>query len=134
MRIDYLTLFPEMFTYLDTSILKRAQAAGVFSYGVHDMRDQATNKHRTVDDTPAGGGAGMVLRADILGKAIDSLADDNRPRLLMSPRGKLVREKIHSAFGFRFIAVDDYRTAIQFESIIKSGRLAAGRPRLNPSR
>ncbi|MFN3429281.1 MAG: tRNA (guanosine(37)-N1)-methyltransferase TrmD, partial [Candidatus Sericytochromatia bacterium] len=71
MHIDFLTLFPEMFGYLDMSILKRAQAAGVVSFGVHDMRDQATNRHRTVDDRPFGGGVGMVLKPDIVKKALD---------------------------------------------------------------
>jgi tRNA (guanine37-N1)-methyltransferase len=85
-----LTLFPEMFPGpLGFSLAGRALADGVWSLDVHDIRRAATDRHRSVDDTPAGGGAGMVMRADVLAAAIDaaSPADDPRPRLLMSPRG-----------------------------------------------
>jgi tRNA (guanine37-N1)-methyltransferase len=90
MHIDFLTLFPEMFGYLDMSILKRAQAAGVVSFGVHDMRDQATNRHRTVDDRPFGGGVGMVLKPDIVKKALDELALPPNARVLVTtPQGRV---------------------------------------------
>jgi tRNA (guanine37-N1)-methyltransferase len=62
-------------------------AAGAWSLDVVDIRAFATDKHRTVDDTPAGGGPGMVIKADVLGRAIDATAKDERPRLLLSPRG-----------------------------------------------
>ncbi|HEY9722321.1 MAG TPA: tRNA (guanosine(37)-N1)-methyltransferase TrmD [Oscillatoriaceae cyanobacterium] len=89
LHIDYLTLFPEMFGYLDTSILKRAQKAGVFTYGVHDMRDQATNRHRTVDDRPFGGGVGMVLKPDIVHKALEVLELPEGARILLTtPQGR----------------------------------------------
>lgn len=89
MHIDYLTLFPEMFGYLDTSILKRAQSAGVFTYGLHDMRDQATNRHRTVDDRPFGGGVGMVLKPDIVYKAMQALDLPEKARILVTtPQGR----------------------------------------------
>lgn len=84
-----LTLYPEMFPgYLGESLSGKALTRGDWSLETIQIRDFATDKHRSVDDTPAGGGAGMVLRADILAKAIDSVAADNRPRLLMSPRGR----------------------------------------------
>jgi len=90
MHIDFLTLFPEMFGYLDMSILKRAQAAGVVSFGVHDMRDQATNRHRTVDDRPFGGGVGMVLKPDIVKKALDELTLPPNARVLVTtPQGRV---------------------------------------------
>ena len=90
MHIDFLTLFPEMFGYLDMSILKRAQAAGVVSFGVHDMRDQATNRHRTVDDRPFGGGVGMVLKPDIVKKALDELTMPPNARVLVTtPQGRV---------------------------------------------
>ena len=89
LHIDFLTLFPEMFGYLDSSILKRAQAAGVVSYGVHDMREQATNKYRTVDDRPFGGGVGMVLKPDIVHKALAALALPEGARVLVTtPQGR----------------------------------------------
>ena len=82
-----LTLYPDMFPGpLGQSIAGRALAEGKWSLNAVNIRDFATDKHRTVDDTPAGGGAGMVLRADVLANAIDSVADD-RPILAMTPRG-----------------------------------------------
>jgi len=83
-----LTLYPEMFPGpLGISLAGRALAEGTWSLDAVNIRDFAIDKHRTVDDTPAGGGAGMVLRADVLAAAIDSVADD-RPVLAMTPRGK----------------------------------------------
>lgn len=95
-----LTLYPEMFPGpLGVSLAGKALANGLWSLDVRNIRDSATDRHRSVDDTPAGGGPGMVLRADVLGRAIDAASppDDARPRLLMSPRGRpltqaLVRE------------------------------------------
>jgi tRNA (guanine37-N1)-methyltransferase len=90
-RATVLTLFPEMFPGpLGISLAGRALADGVWSLETRDIRASATDRHRSVDDTPAGGGPGMVLRADVLAAAIDaaSPADDPRPRLLMSPRGR----------------------------------------------
>ncbi|MEO3997054.1 tRNA (guanosine(37)-N1)-methyltransferase TrmD [Mesorhizobium sp. CAU 1732] len=90
-RATVLTLYPEMFPgALGVSLAGRALEAGTWSLDAVQIRDFASDKHRTVDDTPAGGGAGMVMRADIVAKAVDaaSPADDDRPRLLMSPRGK----------------------------------------------
>ncbi|MCV9966160.1 tRNA (guanosine(37)-N1)-methyltransferase TrmD [Pararhizobium sp. BT-229] len=89
-RATILTLYPDMFPgHLGHSLSGKALERGQWSLDTVQIRDFAEDKHRTVDDTPAGGGAGMVLRADILAKAIDhaSMGDD-RPRLLMSPRGK----------------------------------------------
>jgi tRNA (guanine37-N1)-methyltransferase len=84
-----LTLYPEMFPgFLGESLSGKALARGDWSLEAIQIRDFATDRHRSVDDTPAGGGAGMVLRPDVLARAIDSIADDGRPRLLMSPRGK----------------------------------------------
>lgn len=97
-RASVLTLYPEMFPgALGLSLAGRGLEAGSWSLETIQIRDFATDRHRTVDDTPAGGGAGMVLRADILAKAIDhaSPEGDERPRLLMSPRGKpLTQERV----------------------------------------
>ncbi|NIJ09596.1 tRNA (guanine37-N1)-methyltransferase [Sphingomonas vulcanisoli] len=82
-----LTLYPEMFPGpLGVSLAGRALAEGKWSLDTVQIRDFATDKHRSVDDTPAGGGAGMVLRADVLAAAIDSVADE-RPILALTPRG-----------------------------------------------
>ncbi|TKT82847.1 tRNA (guanosine(37)-N1)-methyltransferase TrmD [Aquamicrobium sp. LC103] len=90
-RATVLTLYPEMFPgALGMSLAGRALEEGTWSLEAVQIRDFASDRHRTVDDTPAGGGAGMVMRADILAKAIDHAAPqgDARPKLLMSPRGR----------------------------------------------
>ena len=84
------TLYPDMFPgTLGAALAGKALADGLWSLAAHNIRDAATDRHGSVDDTPAGGGAGMVLRADILASSLDARlpADDPRPRLLMSPRG-----------------------------------------------
>ena len=87
-RATILTLYPEMFPgHLGASLAGKAAASGKWSLDTLQIRDFATDRHRTVDDTPAGGGAGMVLKPDILAKAIDHVSEgDDRPRLLMSSR------------------------------------------------
>jgi tRNA (guanine37-N1)-methyltransferase len=101
-RATVLTLFPEMFPGpLGVSLAGRALAAGVWALEARDIRDSATDRHRSVDDTPAGGGPGMVLRADVLAAAIDA-ADiaPERPRLLMSPRGRpLTQSRVRELAG-----------------------------------
>jgi tRNA (guanine37-N1)-methyltransferase len=93
-RATVLTLFPDMFPGpLGVSLAGKALASGLWALEPRDIRDSATDRHRSVDDTPAGGGPGMVLRADVLAAAIDAadMASDrpkDRPRLLMSPRGR----------------------------------------------
>jgi tRNA (guanine37-N1)-methyltransferase len=87
-RATVLSIFPEMFPGpLGLSLAGKALAAGTWSLDVVDIRDFATDKHRSVDDTPAGGGPGMVMKADVLARAVDAAAPDGCPRLLMSPRG-----------------------------------------------
>jgi tRNA (guanine37-N1)-methyltransferase len=89
-RATLLTLFPEMFPGpLGVSLSGKALASGIWALETRDIRASATDKHRSVDDTPAGGGPGMVLRADILATAIDAAnVPASVPRLLMSPRGR----------------------------------------------
>ena len=89
-RATILTLYPEMFPgHLAHSLAGKALERGQWSLEPVQIRDFAEDRHRTVDDTPAGGGAGMVLKPDVLARAIDQVTgDDDRPRLLMSPRGK----------------------------------------------
>ncbi len=86
-----LTLYPEMFPGpLGTSLSGDALSRGIWSLEARNIRDHGIGRHRAVDDTPAGGGPGMVIRADVLAHALDAgvPADDTRPRLLMSPRGR----------------------------------------------
>ncbi|KQP09244.1 tRNA (guanosine(37)-N1)-methyltransferase TrmD [Methylobacterium sp. Leaf93] len=86
-----LTLYPEMFPgLLGMSLSGDALARGTWTLEARQIREHGIGRHRAVDDTPAGGGAGMVLRCDVLGAAIDAVASpgDTRPRLLMSPRGR----------------------------------------------
>ncbi len=86
-RATVLTIFPDMFPGpLGLSLAGRALASSIWSLEAHDIREHATDRHRSVDDTPAGGGPGMVMKADVLARAIDAVADQ-RPRLLMSARG-----------------------------------------------
>lgn len=94
-RATILTLYPEMFPgHLAFSLAGKALERGQWSIDPVQIRDFAEDRHRTVDDTPAGGGAGMVLKPDILAKAIDHVSsDDPRPRLLMSPRGRPLTQK-----------------------------------------
>jgi tRNA (guanine37-N1)-methyltransferase len=90
-RATVLTLYPEMFPGpLGVSLAGKGLAAGVWVLETKNIREHGVGPHRAVDDTPAGGGAGMVIRADVLAAAIDAAtaAGDTRPRLLMSPRGR----------------------------------------------
>jgi len=89
-----LTLFPEMFPGpLDTSILGRARQKQLWSLDVRDIREHGLGKHRTVDDTPAGGGPGMVMRADVACAAIDAVERAGRPLIYLSPRGLSLTQK-----------------------------------------
>ena len=89
-KATVLTLYPEMFPgHLQYSLAGKALERGQWSLDPIQIREFATDRHRSVDDTPAGGGAGMVLKPDVLAAAIDHVSNgDTRPRLLMSPRGK----------------------------------------------
>jgi tRNA (guanine37-N1)-methyltransferase len=101
-RASVLTIFPEMFPGpLGVSLAGRAQAAGRWALDSIDIRVHASDKHRSVDDTPAGGGPGMIMRADVLARALDDItaAGDRRPRLLMSPRGALLTQSRIEAFA-----------------------------------
>ena len=97
-----LTLYPEMFPGpLGHALAGRALERGIWRLDVRNIRDAATDRHRTVDDTPAGGGPGMVMKPDVLAAAIDAalMPDDSRPRLLMSPRGEPLTQKLVREFA-----------------------------------
>jgi tRNA (guanine37-N1)-methyltransferase len=141
-RASVLTIFPDMFPGpLGQSLAGKALASGAWALDAVDIRDFATDKHRTVDDTPAGGGPGMVMKADVLGRAIDAVATYGRPRLLLSPRGRPltqgrveeltreagvvllcgrfegVDERVIAARGLEEVSVGDY--------VLSGGELAA---------
>lgn len=88
MRIDILTLFPEGFSYLETSILKRAREEGKLQINIIDIRQFSTNKHKKCDDYPFGGGAGMLMAVQPLYDGIKSVQDDSSRLIFPSPSGK----------------------------------------------
>jgi tRNA (guanine37-N1)-methyltransferase len=97
MRIDVVTIFPGYLAPLRESLLGRAVDRGLLSLGVHDLRDWTHDRHRTVDDTPYGGGAGMVMRPEPWGEALDALApaDGPQPRLIVpTPAGEVFTQRL----------------------------------------
>ena len=89
MRIDIVTIFPEFFSVLDVSLLGTARKNGLIDVVVHDLRDYTHDRHRTVDDTPAGGGAGMVMRPEPWGEALDALLTERSTVIFPTPAGSL---------------------------------------------
>ncbi len=87
MRLDIVTIFPEFFGVLDVSLLGRARAAGVIEVEVRDLRDHTHDRHRTVDDTPYGGGAGMVMKPEPWGEALDAVLTPSSVLIVPSPAG-----------------------------------------------
>jgi tRNA (guanine37-N1)-methyltransferase len=90
-RIDIVTIFPSFFDALDISLLGKAKTSGIIELGVHDLRDSTHDRHRTVDDTPYGGGAGMVMKPEPWGEALDGiLAEASDPLVIFpSPAGEV---------------------------------------------
>ena len=104
MRIDIVTIFPEFFRPLGLSLLGKAREAGLVDLRVHDLRAYATDRHRTVDDTPYGGGAGMVMKPEPWGEALDSILDsagpDAAPTVIFpSPAGEVFTQKLAREFA-----------------------------------
>jgi len=95
MKIDVLTLFPAMFAGpLDESIIKRAREAGRLDLKIHNLRDYAHDRHKTVDDRPFGGGPGMLLKPEPIFEAVESLARENTRVILLSPAGRMFNQAI----------------------------------------
>ena len=92
MRFDVLTLFPNMFDILNESILGRAQEKNLININVVNIRDFSKDKHNKVDDTPYGGGAGMVMRADVVYDCYNSVKTDNSKVIYLSPQGKTLNQ------------------------------------------
>ena len=95
MRIDIVTIFPEFFGVLDVSLLGKARSAGVIDVQVHDLRAWTHDRHRTVDDTPYGGGAGMVMKPEPWGEALDALLVDGEETTVIfpTPAGELFTQR-----------------------------------------
>ncbi|MFI2752768.1 tRNA (guanosine(37)-N1)-methyltransferase TrmD [Cellulomonas sp. P22] len=87
MRIDVVSIFPDYLAPLELSLVGKARTSGILSLHVHDLRDWTTDRHRTVDDTPFGGGAGMVMRPDVWGTALDDVLQDGAHLLVPTPSG-----------------------------------------------
>lgn len=114
MHVDVITLFPEIFhAYLNEGIMKRAMEKGILKAGVHNLRDFALDRHRTVDDYPYGGGPGMVIKADVVSEAVGRVKSDGLETLtvLLSPQGR------------RF----DQRTALRYSKEARRLLLLCGR-------
>src|SRR5689334_2072964 len=95
MKIDVLTLFPAMFAGpLDESIVKRARQAGLLDLNIHNLRDYAHDRHKTVDDRPFGGGPGMLLKPEPLFEAVEALAREKTRVVLLSPAGRTFNQAI----------------------------------------
>ena len=93
MKFDVLTLFPEMFSPLKQSILGKAEEKGLIDINLINIRDFSKDKHKKVDDTPYGGGAGMVIRPDIVYDACKSIKDDKAKIIYLSPQGKTLNQQ-----------------------------------------
>ncbi|GAA2062026.1 tRNA (guanosine(37)-N1)-methyltransferase TrmD [Leifsonia soli] len=96
MRIDIVTIFPTFFDVLDISLLGKARQSGLIELGVHDLRDHTHDRHRTVDDTPYGGGAGMVMKPEPWGEALDGILDGAADPVVIfpSPAGEVFTQSI----------------------------------------
>lgn len=102
MRIDVVTIFPAFFDVLEVSLLGKARVSGLLDIRVHDLREYTNDRHRTVDDTPYGGGAGMVLKPEPWGEALDEIVSDapGRPVFVFpSPAGELFTQATAHAFS-----------------------------------
>ena len=93
MKFDVLTLFPEMFDVLKQSIIGKAQEKELIDINLINIRDFSNDKHKKVDDTPYGGGAGMVMMPDIVYKAYKSVKTDKAKVIYMTPQGKTLNQK-----------------------------------------
>ena len=99
LRVDVITVFPDYLAPLRLSLVGRAIAAGTIALGVHDLRDWTTDRHRSVDDTPYGGGAGMVMRPEPWGAALDGVAPDGATLVLPSPAGEPFTQRLAHEFA-----------------------------------
>ena len=94
MKIDVITIFPEYFEPLKLSLLGKAQTQGLVDISIHDLRNHSTGVHHSVDDTPYGGGAGMVMLPEVWGKAIDDVLVDNTEIIILTPGGQTFTQQM----------------------------------------
>ena len=99
MKIDAVTIFPEYFAPLKLSLLGKAQETGLVEFGIHDLRAYATNIHNQVDDTPYGGGAGMVMMPEVWGQALDPLMSTATDLIILTPAGKRFDQPMAAKFS-----------------------------------
>src|SRR5712692_4774951 len=109
MKIAVLTLFPGMFAGpLDESIIKRARAKGLLELSIHNLRDYAHDRHRTVDDRPFGGGPGMLLKPEPIFEAVEKLARESTRVILLSPIGRAFHQAIARKLADDELSIGDY--------------------------
>ena len=94
MKFDLISIFPDYFAPLKLSLIGKAQDQSLLEINVHDLRDHATDNHKTVDDTPYGGGAGMVMMPEIWGQAIDPLIKEDSELIILSPAGSKFTQRM----------------------------------------
>ncbi len=99
MRVDIVTIFPAFFDVLDVSLIGKARDRGILQLHVHDLRDAAHDRHRTVDDTPYGGGAGMVMKPEPWGDTLDGLLTDGAVLIVPSPAGERFTQRLAREFA-----------------------------------
>ena len=99
MKIDVISIFPEYLAPLQLSLLGKAQSSGLVDIAVHDLRAQTSDNHNTVDDTPYGGGAGMVMLPEVWGKALDPLMVDETDLIILTPAGKRFNQTMAQEFA-----------------------------------
>jgi len=98
-KIDVISIFPEYLAPLSLSLLGKAQSSGIVEIKVHNLRDFTNDNHNTVDDTPYGGGAGMVMLPEVWAQAIDSVIEDGAELIILTPAGKRFNQKIAAKFS-----------------------------------
>jgi tRNA (guanine37-N1)-methyltransferase len=98
-KIDVISIFPEYLAPLNLSLLGKAQSSGLVDITVHDLRNFTTDNHHTVDDTPYGGGAGMVMLPEVWAQAIDSVLEDGADLIILTPAGKRFTQKVAENFS-----------------------------------
>jgi tRNA (guanine37-N1)-methyltransferase len=98
-KIDVISIFPEYLAPLSLSLLGKAQSSGIVDIKVHNLRNFTNDNHNTVDDTPYGGGAGMVMLPEVWAQAIDSVIEDGADLIILTPAGKRFNQKIAAKFS-----------------------------------
>jgi tRNA (guanine37-N1)-methyltransferase len=132
-KIDVISIFPEYLAPLNLSLLGKAQSSGLVDITVHDLRNFTTDNHHTVDDTPYGGGAGMVMLPEVWAQAIDSVLEDGADLIILTPAGKRFTQKVAENFSSaqqlifacgRYEGIDDRIRQYYSQSIFKERNIS----------